>query len=57
MSIQNVVICDQNPTWVGQPWKDDPTAEKQLAMWRELARECPHRWGGLTFRITVQEGA
>ena len=55
MTVMNVVVCDQNPGWFDRPWADDPSAEKQLEMWETLARECRRRWGGLTFRITVQE--
>ena len=55
MSVQKVVVCDQNHDWFDTPWKDDPTAEKQLEMWQMLSQECPRRWGGLTFRITVME--
>ena len=55
MTVQNVVVCDQNPDWVYYPFSFDPSGEWTLDMWQKLARDCPDRWAGLTFRITVEE--
>ena len=55
MKVRNVIICHQDPDWVYYPFYFDPSGEWTLDMWRRLALECPDRWGGLTFRITVQE--
>ena len=55
MTVRNVIVCHQDPHWVYYPFSFDPSGEWTLDMWRRLALECPDRWGGLTFRITVQE--
>ena len=55
MTVMNVVVCDQDPDWVYYPFSFDPSGEWTLDLWQTLARERPRRWGGLTFRITVQE--
>ena len=55
MTVRNFIICRQDPDWVYYPFSFDPSGEWTLDMWRRLALECPDRWGGLTFRITVQE--
>ena len=54
MTIQNVVVCDQKPDWFRAATPDDPTSEKELAMWQEIADG--HRYfRGLTYRIKVME--
>lgn len=55
MTVRNVTVCHQNPDWVYHPFSCDPSGEETLDMWQKLARDCPDRCGGLTFRITLQE--
>ena len=38
MTVQNVVVCDQNPNWFRAATPDDPSCKKELAMDARIRR-------------------